>query len=772
MNKLFRSTKMTANVLLSFILLSLSLNGFTQKTINGFSINKTSNSFDVLDKNTDATWFSSVSAGFKYNGELFLLKDMTSKSIKVSKTTATFGEGEKLNWVFVHPSKKIEFTLELISYPGTGWHTINAWVENKSKEKITLDAIRLLETQQGMLTGETWKKWRVLNGNTDNLKWAGEVLTDEKSNIRARSQMGLWNAETKQEAVLGYSIKHAWGAFELRKSNSGMKLSADVNLDIDLDPGGKGYAEALHITAAPVLESLQELITVTGNEVNACIDGESFGGWCSWYGFNPFIDNDITEDVVVNFAKTAEEKRDELPLQLMLLDDGYFTLPGDWTTLRPFFPNGMKYLTNEVSKRGITPGIWVAIALVHENSVAIKTHPEWVDTLDNGKPKHHQINWAYKTHSFDISNPEVLHHVDSIFNIICNEWGYKYLKLDFNIEPGPNRYNRKITSFEAIRNMYKVIRKAVGPDVFIANCAGSPYSPSIGIAQAGRVGPDVNPNWPSVIRGCERSLLHIPFHRRWWVNDPDCLNMRKIGSQLTDQEVQTHLTANFMGGGYVMFSDSLDKLPQDRERMLAQALPSYGKAAVPVNYMKSPGKGIPNILNMPLEKFGEKYAVTTLFNWGEEAMDFQLKTDELGLESNKEYHVFDFWTDTYKGVMNDKIEINALQPHACQLLAVKPVLPGEIQVVSTNLHLLQGTMEISEIKRMNTSPFTKAKAEIWISIEPVSLRKGKLIIAAEEGLRIAAVQGGKANLVKRKDGLWDLNVSELKDKAAILLRVR
>ena len=117
----------------------------------------------------------------------------------------------------------------------------------------------------------------------------------------------------------------------------------------------------------------------------------------------------------------------------------------------------------------------------------------------------------------------MLQHVDSIFNIVCNEWGYRYLKLDFNVEPGPNRY-RSITSFEAIRNMYKVIREAVGPNVFIANCAGSPYPPSIGIAQAGRVGPDVNPNWPSVIRGCERSLHHIPFHRRWWVNDPDCLN--------------------------------------------------------------------------------------------------------------------------------------------------------------------------------------------------------------------------------------------------------
>jgi len=266
--------------------------------------------------------------------------------------------------------------------------------------------------------------------------------------------------------------------------------------------------------------------------------------------------------------------------------------------------------------------------------------------------------------------------------------------------------------------------------------------------------------------------LHIPFHRRWWVNDPDCLNMRKIGSQLTDDELRTHITANFMGGGYVLFSDSLDRLPEDRRIMLAQALPSYGIAAQPVNYMKSPGIGIPNILNLPVEKYGEKYAVTAVFNWEEKAADTELKMAELNLDPNQEYHVFDFWTDTYKGIVQGSYQLKGQKPHSCELLAIKPVLKEEIQIVSTNLHLLQGTMEITDIQRMNTSPFDNAKAEIWISLKPVSLRNGKIILAAADGLKIAAVQGGKASLIKRADELWDLNVSELKDEAAILLRVR
>ncbi|MDO6605648.1 glycoside hydrolase family 36 protein [Arenibacter palladensis] len=760
------------HILNCLVLLIMSYNAIGQQISGSFSVDQSAKTFQVGREKSGETWFAKATAGFKFNGQWVLLKDLESKKVKRTTAPSTFGMGDKLVWTFVHPAEKIEFHLEFISYPDQDWLTINAFVANNGNNQITLDAIRLMDTDMGFHSGGNWEDWRVLSGTTDDLKWTGEELVNEGDRITARTQMGLWNAITGKEAVLGFSIQHAWGELNLGKTDQGMKLVAEVNLDIDLPSGKKGYAEALHLKVGPVLDAMNELLKVTGEEVNALTSGDSYSGWCSWYGFNPFIDNDITEDVVVDFAKTAEEKKDTLPLHLMLLDDGYFTLPGDWTTLRPTFPKGMKHLTDEVSKKGLVPGIWIAISLVHENSDIIKIHPEWVDKLEDGTPKHTQFNWGGKTHSFDISHPEVLQHVDSVFRVVAKDWGYKYLKLDFNIEPGPKRYNRRITSFEAMRNMYKVIEKAVGPDVFIANCAGSPYPPSVGIARAGRVGPDVNPNWASVLRGCKQSLLHTPFHRKWWVNDPDCLNMRKVGSQLTDVEVQSHLSANYMGGGYVMFSDSLNKLPADRERMLAQALPSYGKAADPINYMKSPGAGIPNIMNLPIEKFGEQYAITAVFNWEDRTVDTRLNIQDLRLEPNKEYHVFDFWTDTYKGVVKNEIDIRSLQPHACQLLAIKPVLPGEIQIVSTDLHLLQGTMEISGVERLNTSPFTKAKSEIWISLDPVSLREGKLVLAADNGLRIAAVQGGKAYLKKRNDGLWDLNVSELQDKAAILLRVR
>jgi len=747
-------------------------NGTVLGAVDGFKIDASSRSFDVLDVRSGQPLFAQASAGLQVDGKWAMLRSLTSEKIENQKAATAIGQGQATVWRLTDAAKQIRFGLELIEYPHSEWLTINAWVENLGKSKIALDAVRLIDADKGFLSDEHSATWRVLCGDIDSLKWTGETLNDEKNAIQARTLTAFWNSVTNKEAVLGFSITKAWGNFVLRKSGDGLKLNADVKLDVDVLPGETYCAEPLHIKTGDVLNAMEELITLTGRQVGARTDGTSFGGWCSWYGFNPFIDKDITEDIVIDLAKAAEQHKDELPMQLVLLDDGYFTLPGDWTTLRPFFPNGMPYLAGEIAKRNLIPGIWIAPSIVHENAEILRQHPEWMERLKNGSPKHYQGNWGGNTRSFDVSNPQVLEHIDGLIKTVCGQWGYQYLKLDFNIEPGPNRYDRRITPFEAIRNMYKTIRKAAGPEVFLAACTGNPFPPSVGIAQAGRVGPDVNPQWDSVLKGCNNSLLAIPFHRRWWVNDPDCLNMRKDGSQLTDAEVQTHLTANFMGGGYVLFSDGLAELPADRLQMFAQALPSYGVAAKPIGYMKSPGNGIPHILNLPIEKHGEKYAVVALFNWQDEPLDIPLTMTQLGLDAQTEYHVFEFWTDAYKGVFKESLNIAALPPHGCYLLAVKPVMEGQIQVVSSDLHLLQGTMEIVDIVRMNTSPFSKAKAEIWIALEPVSVRSGKLVLAAQDGLKIVAMQGGKAELSKRKDGLWNLKISDLKNKAAVGLRVR
>lgn len=758
-------------VCLSVLLVNCRKQADTNKVSEFEMFDQKTKTFEFTDRFSNEKWLTDSKVVFYCNGVSYSVDDLPLEGMYTETVESTFGKGLKNRCVF-SAGENLRLGVEVITYDTTNWISVNGWVENTGKEVLVFDRARLLDAAGGFLLGGDTDNWRVLEGSSEQLSWIGKSREAGKKALTGRSVMALFSEDTGMEAVLGFSIKHAWGSVSVHTEKNKPHLTADVHLDVDVKPGQRVYAEALHMKKGPVVHNMSELIAATGREVNAVTDGESFGGWCSWYGFNPFIDNDITEDAVLEFASEAGKFQNELPLQVMLLDDGYFTLPGDWITLRPTFPNGMKYLTDQVSEQGLIPGIWVAVSLVHENAEAMRLHPEWVDLDSEGKPHHEQFNWGGRTHSFDVSNPEVLSYIDSLFRVITEEWGFRYLKLDFNIEPGSNRKDRSITSFTAMRNMYKTIHHAVGENVFLANCAGSPYSPSIGYAKAGRVGPDVNPNWESVLEGCRRSLLHILFHRRWWVNDPDCLNMREYGSQLSDAELQTHLTANFMGGGYVMFSDSLARLSPERRRMLAQALPSSGYAADVLDYMTAPEEGIPSLFNMLFDRFGEEYAITTVFNWSEDDRSRILDMKKLGLDSSKEYHIYDFWTNTYKGIHKGVFHIEGQSPHSCLLLAIRPVMKDHIQIISTDLHLLQGTMEISNITRMNTSPFDAAKDEIWIEITPVSLRNGKVILAAPDGLRIASLQGCKGRLEKREDGLWNLYLENLQEKSSVVMRVR
>lgn len=749
------------------IIISLLL--FLQNNLLGQTIELHPNKTYSITSSEKEPLVENASTIFYCNGIAYPLQDLEFVDKSVDKeVNHILGSGTQYNYQFRDVSKKYEFGVEICLYDTSNWVSINTWILNLSKDKIVFDCVEPLILPQGIKLGKNVYDQRILAENMEKLITLKDAKKNKQS-VTSRSFIGIRDLNTNQEMTMGFSICQAWGSFVYDISQETPVFKTSVFMDVDVAPKEKRYGEALHFKKGNVLQDLETLITATGKEVNAITDAKSYGGWCSWYGFNYFIDNDITEDVVCIFANEASKKK-ELPFELMLLDDGYFTLPGDWTTLRPVFPNGMKYLTQQTEKNGLTPGLWCALSLVHENSDAFQKYPQWVDRNKDGSFHHHQQNWGRNCRSFDISNPDYLNYTDSLFRVLTHEWGFRYLKLDFNVEPGPNRFNRSITSFQAMRNWYKRIRKAVGDEVFLANCAGSPYGPVIGIAQAGRVGPDVNPSWESVIEGCRKSMLHIPFHHRWWTNDPDCLNMRM--SSLTEEELQTHLTANFMGGGYILFSDSLSQLTPRRSDMLAAALPPAGTAATIIDYMTAPEIGIPSVLTLPISTKHESYNVVSVFNWGETPDNRTLSFESLQLDPQKKYHVYDFWSDKYQGALTKEYIINALQPHQCQLLAFRPVSEYPIQIISSTLHMLQGAREISNITQMNTSPFDSAKDEIWIEITPVSLRHGKLVLTGGDNLRIAALQGGKGKLSQRADKLWDLELKELQDKCVIVLRDR
>jgi hypothetical protein len=66
-------------------------------------------------------------------------------------------------------------------------------------------------------------------------------------------------------------------------------------------------------------------------------------GWCSWYHFYQGISQVVIEE---NLEKIIEFK-DQLPFNLVQIDDGFQKQVGDWLEFNDRFPNGVSPLAGE-----------------------------------------------------------------------------------------------------------------------------------------------------------------------------------------------------------------------------------------------------------------------------------------------------------------------------------------------------------------------------------------------------------------------------------------
>ena len=129
-----------------------------------------------------------------------------------------------------------------------------------------------------------------------------------------------------------------------------------------------------------------------------------------------------------------------------------------------------------------------------------------------------------------------------------------------------------------------------GDDVFLLGC-GLPLGAGIGVVDGMRIGPDVAPWWeprdalpgyadaaPSTLNAWRSTLVRSAFHRRLWLNDPDCLMLRTADTELTPEQVRGWALTVGASGGMALVSDDLALLDADARRLLDEVL-ALGRAA-------------------------------------------------------------------------------------------------------------------------------------------------------------------------------------------------
>jgi alpha-galactosidase len=297
---------------------------------------------------------------------------------------------------------------------------------------------------------------------------------------------------------------------------------------------------------------------------------------------------------------------------------------------------------------------------------------------------------------------------------------------------------------QAYRRGIELIRRVAG-ERFLLGC-GAPFLPSVGLVDGMRIGSDVAPFWraegdrhetgPALVNALRSTLAHGWMHRRWWVNDPDCVLVRERDSWLTPDEVRAWASVVALSGGMVLVSDDLSRLEPERLAVLARLFPPLGRAAEALPPVVD---DIPERLRLPIERPWGRWWIVGLANWADHERPARFDPADWGLPDGA-YHLVDLWSGTHRGPTRGPVDLGTLAPHGLHLLAVHPALARPHLVGSTG-HLLGEAMDVEE-ERWDGRALT-------LALSGPRSHRGELLVYVPDGFVYLPSDGDPSGLQQR-----------------------
>jgi alpha-galactosidase len=552
--------------------------------------------------------------------------------------------------------------------------------------------------------------------------------------------VSTWSGQERASLLAGF-VTAGDQLAEIRVKRDGSRLTARCHFDgIRLDPGESASSELLLVQAGPdPLTLLGWWADEAGHEMKARVPEDPPTGWCSWYFF---YGENTAQDVLDNIRAMEEHA---LPLDVVLIDDGYQTAIGDWFSLdEAKFPNGMEPVSEAIRQSGRQVGIWTAPFGVAADSQLFADHPDWILRDESDEPIVGWEHWGTTCYALDCTRPEVLDWLGETFKRMKQEWSASFFKIDFLFaaaRPG-ERHDESATRAQALRRGVEAIRKAIGGKAFLLGC-GAPLGPCLGVVDGMRIGPDVDPNWHPIWRhdlssvSTQNALRNVitraPFHGRLWANDPDCVLVRQRGDNmdLTLNEMRTVVALVGLSGGLTLNSDDLNTIDPGRLKYLRQILPPTGVPARPLDLFD---REMPRLFLLPVERDWGHWWVAGVVNWDDHTTETRVHLDDLGLPSGR-YHVFHYWHRRYLGVVDDVVTIQQHEPHETVVLLFKPVT-ARPDLLTTTFHVCQGLAEIASYE----FEIIDAQAKVKVALEKAGRQFGRVFFVVPRGWRVTEAE--------------------------------
>jgi alpha-galactosidase len=324
-------------------------------------------------------------------------------------------------------------------------------------------------------------------------------------------------------------------------------------------------------------------------------DGLVPGGYESWYNHYTAITEDIIREDLAglmvndNLINSYYIKRGKPTV--FQIDDGWEAAVGDWEPHAAKFPGGMATLAAEIEAQGLIPGLWVAPFLVTRSSRAFAERSDWLLRDSAGRPYAVGWNstWDGDFYALDLSIPAVEDWLDELFRRIVDEWGYRYLKLDF-LYAGMLGTHRRFEGAawehydRIVRRITNRLADAQGRRVAWLGC-GAPLESSFRGFPLMRIGADTRETWeypsarligyqgrPAARVNLSHTIGRSLFDGALFLNDPDVVFCREKGMGYGDREKELIALVGKLLASQLMFSDSASEFGSPGEVALTERI--------------------------------------------------------------------------------------------------------------------------------------------------------------------------------------------------------
>ena len=325
--------------------------------------------------------------------------------------------------------------------------------------------------------------------------------------------------------------------------------------------------------------------------------------WSSWH--SDF--DDIDEDIIA-MRLDALAAADYDLIELAQIDDGWQRRWGDWTHAEAF-PSGMTALAEAMSSRGYTPGLWVAPALIDEESDTALAHPDWL--LRNAEGETIRCVFCSTPDRdfgpiavLDLSLPQVQGFVRGIFEQLVAE-GFRMFKIDFTLMAAdPSGISSDGTTG---MQRYRALMQAIAAGTVLPgggrayrSVIGSPFLAPAGYAEATRFGPDLayalvseELPWESVKAQARNYAGRWFMANRAFTADLDAAYQRP---DVPLEDVRSSVAVMSLAAGFYHIGDRVTGLDEERRATLfnpqLRELMATMSPAVPMDLWTSGGSAV------------------------------------------------------------------------------------------------------------------------------------------------------------------------------------